>query len=75
MRMEELPDILTAQVIAKYLQISRQTVYELLQLNTEFGGLPHFTIGISKRVVKEDFIHWIEKKRRTKSESYLKAVK
>jgi hypothetical protein len=50
-------------------------VYELLQLNTEFGGLPHFTIGISKRVVKEDFIHWIEKKRRTKSESYLKAVK
>lgn len=75
MRIEELPDILTAQHIAKYLQISRQTVYELLQLNTDFGGIPHFNIGISKRVVKADFVHWIEKKRNVKSESYLKAVK
>lgn len=74
MRMEEMPDILTAQHIAKYLQISRQTVYELLQLKTEFGGIPHFNIGISKRVVKADFIDWIEKKRRAKSESYLRAV-
>ena len=49
---DELPDILTAQQIATYLGISRKKVYELFQLKDEAGGIPCFSIGASKRVMK-----------------------
>jgi len=52
---ETLPEILTAQVIADYLQISRRRVYELMRP----GEIPFFDIGYSKRVIKHDFIKWI----------------
>jgi len=58
--MEELPEILTAQNIADYLTISRRRVYELLEINPEYGGIPCLAIGASKRVDKDDFCQWIE---------------
>ncbi|MGE6379219.1 helix-turn-helix domain-containing protein [Peribacillus muralis] len=60
---QKLPQILTAQHIAKYLGILRRRVYELLQMSEEFGGIKCFQIGSSRRVDKEDFFKWIEKKK------------
>ncbi|MGC9935237.1 helix-turn-helix domain-containing protein [Priestia aryabhattai] len=60
---QKLPNILTAQHIAKYLGISRRRVYELLQMSEEAGGIRCFQIGSSKRVDKEDFLEWIEQKK------------
>ena len=60
MPIDVLPDILTAKHIAEYLKISRRRVYELFQLQPEFGGIPNFEIGASKRVDKPDFFNWIE---------------
>lgn len=61
-----LPDTLTANHIADYLQISRRRVYELFQLHTEQGGIPNFEIGISKRVDKSDFEKWIIQRKEEK---------
>lgn len=62
----DLPDILTAQHIASFLQISRRRVYELFQLRSDNGGIINFDIGFSKRVDKKDFIFWMESKKRNK---------
>lgn len=59
-----LPPILTAQHIADYLQISRRRVYELLQVKPEYGGIPNFAIGTSRRVTVEDFLQWIEEQKK-----------
>lgn len=64
----DLPEILTAQNIADYLGISRRRVYELFQLKPEFGGIPNFEIGLSKRVDKKDFIGWIDAKKKEKAQ-------
>jgi excisionase family DNA binding protein len=69
MTKEEMPEILTAQHIATYLKISRRRVYELLQLKPEYGGIPSFDIGASKRVDKNDFFQWIEAQKRRKNQN------
>lgn len=56
---DDLPDILTAQNVADYLNISRKRVYELFQLKPEYGGIINFKIGFSKRVDKQDLIQWV----------------
>jgi hypothetical protein len=61
--LESLPEILTAQDIASYLKISRSSVYELLKLKPEHGGIVNIAIGISKRVEKNDFKKWLEAKK------------
>lgn len=65
--MEELPKILTAQDIAKYLRVSRGSVYELMKLNPSSGGIPSFDIGLSKRVERKDFLDWVESRKREKA--------
>ena len=66
-KVDELPDILTAQHISDYLGISRRRVYELFQWKPEVGGIPNFDIGFSKRVDKQDFLDWIEARKQEKS--------
>ncbi|UOE94394.1 helix-turn-helix domain-containing protein [Alkalihalobacillus sp. LMS39] len=56
---ESLPDTLTAMHISQFLGISRRRVYELFQIQADKGGIPHFRIGASKRVEKEDFRQWV----------------
>ncbi|MFS0820790.1 helix-turn-helix domain-containing protein [Bacillus sp. 1P02SD] len=58
--LEEYPEIMTASHIASYLHISRRRVYELLKLSPANGGIPCIEIGISKRVLREDLMKWIE---------------
>ena len=69
MNKDELPEILTAQHIADYLGISRRRVYELFQLKPDFGGIPNFDIGNSKRVEKKDFFEWIYARKQQKAKS------
>lgn len=59
-----LPDTLTANQISQFLGISRRRVYELFQINVNHGGIPHFKIGASKRVDKDDFKKWIEQRKK-----------
>ena len=55
----DVPEIITPTQIACLLQISRRRVYELIQLNPRFGGIPSFDIGGSRRVRKEAFQQWL----------------
>lgn len=66
MNKDEFPEILTAQIIATYLGISRRRVYELFQTTPKYGGIPNFDIGASKRVEKKDFLEWIEARKQEK---------
>ena len=69
-KLEELPDILAAQHIASYLGVSRSTVYTLFQISPDHGGIPNFEIGNSKRADKDDFIRWIESRKKHKLEQF-----
>ncbi len=63
---ESLPDILTAKHLAQYLSVSRRRIYELFQVSTEYGGIPNFEIGASKRVKKSDFEKWLSLRKQAK---------
>lgn len=54
--LEKLPDILTAEIIAKFLGIGYVKCLTLIK----FGGLPHLKIGNTYRVSKKKLIEWIE---------------
>ncbi|MFA5261805.1 MAG: hypothetical protein WC450_11315 [Candidatus Omnitrophota bacterium] len=43
-------------------------MYELFQLTPQYGGIPNFEIGLSKRVVKKDFLDWIESRKAEKEQ-------
>lgn len=62
-KIEDLPQMLTAQHIADYLIIARNTVYDLFKLPPDRGGIPNFNIGKSRRVMKSDLVSWIQSQR------------
>ena len=70
--LRSLPDVLTANDIAKYMSISRSTVYELFRINEDYGGIPNFSVGNSRRAMKSDFLDWIEKRKQEHRDSYSK---
>lgn len=57
---DQLPDILTAAHIARYVQISKWRVYELMKISPEAGGIPTKCFGRTKRVLKSDLVKWLE---------------
>lgn len=59
-KLEDLPDVLTAEVLSNFLSLSRRRVYELMDINPCAGGIPCLKIGRSKRVLKSDLIIWLE---------------
>lgn len=63
MKLEDLPDVLTAEILSKFLSLSKRRVYELMDLNDDAGGIPCLRIGRSKRVLKTDLLAWLEKSR------------
>lgn len=60
--LEDYPEMMTAAHISQYCGISRKKVYELFKLNPDIGGIPCIEIGITKRVRKETFITWMNKR-------------
>lgn len=65
---ESLPDVLTAKHLSDYLSISRRRIYELFQISVEYGGIPNFEIGASKRVKNSDFKKWLSLRKQEKEE-------
>lgn len=63
MKLEDLPDVLTADILSKFLSLSKRRVYELMDLKADVGGIPCLRIGRSKRVLKTDLIAWLQKSR------------
>jgi len=62
--MNDLPNILTAQDIAKYLRVSPKVVYELMGISPAHGGIPSFRVGRrGKRVEKADFLRWLAERK------------
>lgn len=53
--MEHLPLVLTPKDIAKVLQISRNTAYEVIHCK----GFPIMKVGKQYRVSREQFINWL----------------
>lgn len=62
-KFEELPDVLTAEMLSKFLSLSKRRIYELMDINPIAGGIPCLIIGRSKRVLKTDLIEWLENQR------------
>lgn len=51
-----LPPVLTAKDIQKYLNVSQSKAYEIFNAK----GFPTIIIGGNKRVNKDDFLNWLE---------------
>ncbi|QKE74739.1 DNA-binding protein [Arthrobacter citreus] len=52
----DLPQVLRAEDIAKYLRISSRRAYEIFDV----VGFPKMLIGRSKRVEREKFLDWLD---------------
>ena len=75
MQLDDMRDILTPAMIAKYLGIGRGRVYEYLRTSPQHGGLPHFMTGAHMRIRKADFLKWLDFQVAQTAKPRLKAVK
>jgi excisionase family DNA binding protein len=55
----DLPNVLKASDISKFLNISSRFAYEIM----ERSDFPIIRIGRSKRVMREDFLKWLEQQK------------
>lgn len=55
-RVEELPDVLTVQEAADFLQVSKEHVYAMIRREE----MPFFKLGRLVRISKQEFIGWIQ---------------
>ena len=66
LKVEDLPDICTPQIVADYLGIARERVYEFCQIKPEFGGIRSYTIGASRKIDKPDLLDWKQRMKEAK---------
>lgn len=64
---KNLPQALTAKDIQKFLNISQAKAYQLF--NTV--GFPVIVMKGTKRVLREDFLKWVEQQKQPKEETYV----
>lgn len=64
MTINDLPDILTAPIIAEHQKCASQTIYVLLRKNPKAGGIPSYQFGRSRRVHKIDYVNWLEARKK-----------
>ncbi len=60
MTFDELDEVLTPAMIARYMRIGRAKVYSYLREHPNRGGLPHMMCGAHMRILKKDFAKWLE---------------
>ena len=60
--LDMMPDVLTAKDISEHIGLSRYTVYELMKLPQDRGGIPNIKVGKSKRVLKSEYEKWMNRK-------------
>ena len=63
MKLDDLPDVLTAKILSEFLSLSERRIYELMDIADEHGGIPCMRIGRSKRVYKPDLVEWINSRK------------
>lgn len=73
MKINDLPEIMSAAMVGEYLGVDRKVIYDLLNNKPEYGGLPSFRVGSQRRIRKDDLTEWIENQLSGKPK--LKAVK
>jgi excisionase family DNA binding protein len=73
--MDELPNILTPSMIAKYMRIGRGKVYQYLKMSPHHGGIPHMMCGAHMRIRRIDFMRWLDAQVAQTAKPKLKAVK
>lgn len=56
---EDLPQILTPQIIADYYGISRSKVYELMKIDPKYGGIESWKVGNRWKTSREKFGKWL----------------
>ena len=54
-KLEEMPEILTARMIADYLNIGYSKALHLIQ----YEGIQHLKLGSTYRVPKQHFVEWL----------------
>lgn len=57
--MPNLPEVLKAKDVSNFLNISIRYAYEIM----EHKDFPTIRIGRSKRVMKQDFLNWLEEQK------------
>lgn len=57
--MDNLPEVLKAKDVSAFLNISLRYAYEIM----EHRDFPTIRIGKTKRVMKQDFLNWIEQQK------------
>jgi excisionase family DNA binding protein len=57
--MNSLPEVLKAPDIATFLNVSKRFAYSMMERN----DFPTIKIGRSKRVMRDDFLNWVEKQK------------
>lgn len=55
LRLEELPDVLTPEDVARVLRCSRKTVYDYCRK----GIIPHRKLGSFVRISRREFLAWL----------------
>lgn len=59
MEVASMPPVLKASDVAKFLNISSRYAYEIME-RTDF---PTLKLGRSKRVMRDDFLIWVNKQK------------
>lgn len=59
MEKKDYPIVLTAVEISQILGVSKRVAYEIMDM----PGFPLIRIRRSKRANREDFFHWLDKKK------------
>lgn len=62
--MFDLPVVLKPTDVSKFLNVSTRWAYEIMGRN----DFPAIVIGRTKRVMRDDFLQWIDKQKNNKAE-------
>lgn len=57
--MINLPEVLKAKDVSDFLNVSSRYAYEIMERN----DFPTIRIGRTKRVMKQDFLDWVEQQK------------
>jgi excisionase family DNA binding protein len=60
MKLDDLPEILSASMVGDYLGVDRKVIYDLLNNKPEYGGMISFRVGSQRRIRKDDLVNWID---------------
>lgn len=58
--MNDLPSVLKPKDVAGFLNVSARYAYDIMSRS----DFPAIIIGSTKRVMREDFLKWVEKQKR-----------